>query len=168
MTTSHGAGAGYGARFAQQRANASAALSRNARPTPELTWHAIDHYLGLKHSPEQIAGLIDISQEAINRHIYRDKKAGGCLHLSLRCQKPYRKRCSATGRKRRGRIANPRPVDKRTAPIGKRAPVGHWEFDAIVGSGYAGNSDILAIPSPFRNSSSNPGRSSQCRQLSCL
>jgi IS30 family transposase len=124
--------------------------------------------LGLEHSPEQIAGLIDIRQEAINRHIYRGNKAGGCLHLFLRCQKPYRKRCSATGRKRRGRIANQRPVDKRTAPIEKRAPVGHWEFDAIVGPGHAGNSGILAIPSSFRNASSKPGRYSQCRQLSCL
>ena len=80
------------ARFAQQRANASAARSRNARPTPEQTWHAVKHYLALDHSPEQIAGLIDISHETIYRHIYRhiyrDKKAHGCLHLHLRCQKP--------------------------------------------------------------------------------
>ena len=36
----NGGGAGKDSRFAQQRANASASRSRNARPTPEQTWHA--------------------------------------------------------------------------------------------------------------------------------
>lgn len=129
----NGGGAGYDARFAHQRANASAGRSRNARLTPEQTWHAVEHYLRLEHSPEQIAGLIDISHETIYRHVYRDKKAGGCLHLSLRCQKSYRKRCSASNRRRRGRIANQRPIDERPAHIEQRAQVGHWEFDSIVG-----------------------------------
>ena len=44
-------------RFAQQRANASAARSRKARITPEHSWYAVEHYLSLEHSPEQIAGL---------------------------------------------------------------------------------------------------------------
>ena len=69
----------------------------------------------------------------IYRHVYRDKKAGGCLHLSLRCQKSYRKRCSASNRRCRGRIANQRPIDERPAHIEQRAQVGHWEFDSIVG-----------------------------------
>ena len=130
-------GAGYDAQFAQQRANASAARSRNARATPEQTWHAVKHYLALEHSPEQIAGLIDISHETIYRHIYRDKKANGCLHLHLRCQKPYRKRCNGSNRNRRGQIANQRRLDERPAHIEARAQVGHWEFDSIVGPGHA-------------------------------
>ena len=133
----NGGGAGYDARFAQQRAVARATGSRNARTTPEQTWHEVEHYLRLEHSPEQIAGLVDISHEAIYRHVYRDKKAGGCLYLHLRCQKPYRKRCTGSGRKRRGRIVNPRPIDERPAHIEERAQVGHWEFDSIVGPNHA-------------------------------
>ena len=81
-------GAGYDARFAQQRASKRAARSRNARLTPEKTWLNVEHYLRLEHSPEQIAGLLSISHETIYRYIYCDKKTNGCLHLHLRCQKP--------------------------------------------------------------------------------
>jgi transposase, IS30 family len=129
----NGGGAGYDADFAQQRASQRGLRSRNARLIPEQTWHAVEHYLGLEHSPEQIAGLIDISHETIYRHIYRDLKAGGCLHLSLRCQKLHKKRCSGSNRNRRGHIANQRRIAERPAHIEERAQVGHWEFDTIVG-----------------------------------
>ena len=98
----NGGGAGYDAKFAQQRADKRALCSRNARATPEKTWHAVERFLRLEHSPEQIAGLIDISHETIYLHIYGDMQAGGCLHLSLHCQKPYKKRCSRSNRNRRG------------------------------------------------------------------
>lgn len=129
----NGGGAGYDAKFAQQRADKRALCSRNARATTGKTWHAVEHYLGLEHSPEQIAGLIDISHETIYLHIYRDKQAGGCLHLSLRSQKPYKKRCSGSNRCRRGHIPNQRRIAERPAHIEDRAQVGHWEFDTIVG-----------------------------------
>lgn len=130
-------GAGYDARFAQQRANARALRSRNGAVTPVATWHSVDHYLRLEHSPEQIAGLLCISHETIYRYVYRDKKAHGCLHLHLRCQKPYRKRCSGSNRNRRGHIANQRRIDERPAHVEQRAQVGHWEFDSIVGPAHA-------------------------------
>ena len=130
-------GAGYDAKFAQQRAGKRAERSRNARLTPEQTWHSVAHHLCLEHSPEQIAGLLCISHESVYRYIYRDKKAGGCLHLHLRCQKPYRKRCSGSNRARRGQIANQRRIDQRPAHVDSRAQVGHWEFDSIVGPNHA-------------------------------
>ena len=130
-------GAGYDAKFAQQRASRRAARSRNAAVTAEKMWHSVDHYLRLEHSPEQIAGLLDISHETVYRYIYRDKKTGGCLHLHLRCQKPYRKRCSGSNRARRGQIANQRRIDERPAHVDSRAQVGHWEFDSIVGPHHA-------------------------------
>ena len=72
-------------------------------------------------SPEQIADKLDISHETIYRYIYRyiyrDKKAGGCWHWYLRCQKPYRKRCSGSNRNRRGFIDNQMRIDGRPAHI---------------------------------------------------
>ena len=88
-------------------------------------------------SPEQIAGLLNISHETIYRYIYRDKKANGCLHLHLRCQKPYRKRCTGSNRARRGQIPNQRRIGERPAHIEDRAQVGHGEFDSIVGPSHA-------------------------------
>jgi transposase, IS30 family len=129
----NGGGAGYDARFAQQRADKRALNSRNATTIEDATWHGVDHYLMLEHSPVQIADKLALSHEAIYHYIYRDKKAGGCLHLSLRCQKPYRKRCSGSNRDRRGRIPNQRRIAERPAHIEDRAQVGHWEFDTIVG-----------------------------------
>ena len=111
--------------------------SRSARVTPGKMWCSVDHYLRLERSPEQIAGLLSISHETIYRYIYRDKKANGCLHLHLRCQKPYRKRCSGSNRARRGQIPNQRRIDERPAHIEDRAQVGHWEFDAIAGPSHA-------------------------------
>ncbi len=126
-------GASYEAKFAQQRASRRAVRSRNARTIEPATWQAVDHYVLLAHSPEQIADKLAISHETIYRHIYRDKKSGGCLHLFLRCQKTYRKRCGGSNLNRRGHIPNQRRIDERAAHVEDRAQVGHWEFDTIVG-----------------------------------
>lgn len=133
----NGGGAGYDARFAQQRASRRAQRSRNASTLDEGIWYGVDHYLLLEHSPVQIADKLALSHEAIYRHIYRNKKAGGCLHLFLRCQKPYRKRCSGSNRNRRGHIPNQRRIDERPLHIEHRAQVGHWEFDTIVGPNHS-------------------------------
>lgn len=133
----NGGGAGYDAKFAQQRASRRALRSRNASTLDEGIWHGVDHYLLLEHSPVQIADKLALSHEAIYRYIYRNKKAGGCLHLFLRCQKPYRKRCSGSNRNRRGHIPNQRRIDERPLHIEHRAQVGHWEFDTIVGPNHS-------------------------------
>lgn len=129
---SRNAGAtGYSARFAQQRADIRAKRSRNAKTISPKVWQAVDHYLLLDHSPEQITARLDISHEAIYQYTYRDKRHGGQLWLHLRCQKRYSKRCG--GRDRRGHIPNRRPIDERAAHIEQRAQVGHWEADTVVG-----------------------------------
>ena len=134
-------GSGYDAKFAQQRADIRAKCSRNARTLSAGDWQAVDHYLLLDHSPEQIAALLVISHESIYRYIYRDKRHGGQLWLHLRCQKRYRKRCG--GRDRRGHIPNQRRIDERPAHIERRAQVGHWEADTVVGPHHA--SALLSI-----------------------
>ena len=126
-------GAGYDAHFAQQRTCRRATRSRNAITIAQVTWHRVEHYLLFDQSPEQISDKLDISHETIYRYIYRDKKAGGCWHWYLRCQKPYRKRCSGSNRNRRGFIANQVRIDKRPAHVEDRAQIGHWEFDTVVG-----------------------------------
>ena len=131
--TKNGGGAGYDAQFAQQRASRRCARSRNGLTITQTIWHRVEHYLLFDQSPEQIADKLDISHETIYRYIYRDKKAGGCWHWYLRCQKPYRKRCSGSNRNRRGFIANQVRIDERPAHIEDRARIGHWGFDTVVG-----------------------------------
>ncbi len=133
----NGGGAGYEARFAQQRADKRALNSRNAATIEDATWHGVEQYLMIEHSPEQIADKLALSHESIYRYIYRNKKAGGCLHLFLRVHKPYRKRCSGSNRTRRGHTPNQRRIAERPAYIEDRAQVGHWEFDTIVGPNQA-------------------------------
>jgi len=61
---------------------------RNTRFTP-ADWARVDAWLGEDWSPEQIAGwcarfrLLAISHETIYRHIWRDKRRGGTLHVHL-------------------------------------------------------------------------------------
>jgi transposase, IS30 family len=117
--------------FVQQRICSCATRSRNAITITQMTWHRVEHYFLFDQSPEQISDKLDISHESIYRYIYRDKKAGGCWHRYLRCQKPYRKRCS--GSNRRGFIANQVRIDERPAHIEDRAQIGHCEFDTVVG-----------------------------------
>lgn len=132
---------GYSARFAQQRADIRSKASRNARLIDEKTWQAVRHYLLEDFSPEQIADSQPVSHEAIYQYIYRDKDQKGQLWLHLRCQKRYRKRCG--GRDRRGQIPNQRRIDERAAHIERRAQVGHWEADTVVGPHHA--SALLSI-----------------------
>jgi transposase, IS30 family len=124
-------GAGYEAKYAQQRKLLRARQSRNAKAIDPKTWLKVAHLITQDYSPEQTADCINASHEAIYQHIYRDKRAGGYLWLHLRCQKRYRKR--AGGRDRRGTIPNQRSIELRPKHIEHRAQVGHWEADTIVG-----------------------------------
>jgi transposase, IS30 family len=134
-------GAGYDAKYAQQRKQLRAANSRNARTIGAQTWLKIAHCISQELSPEQTADCTNASHEAIYQYVYRDKRAGGYLWLHLRCQKRYRKR--AGGRDRRGTIPNQRSIDLRPLHIENRAQVGHWEADTIVGPHHG--SAILSI-----------------------
>ena len=91
-------------------------------------------------SPEKIAGRLglegrlQISHETIYRHIWMDKRRGGCLHRRLRgATKQRRKRYRSYDS--RGRLAGKRPIEDRPATADNRSRVGHWEADTMLGDG---------------------------------
>jgi transposase, IS30 family len=128
-------GRGYRPQQAQHLADERAAGSRNAAQMSDECWQLVQQCLHQQWSPEQIAAHVDASHESIYQHIYADKAAGGDLHMHLRSQKKRRKR-HACGRDRRGQIPNRRPIIERPAHIDKRAQVGHWEGDTMIGKGH--------------------------------
>jgi IS30 family transposase len=75
-----------------------------------------------------------VSHEAIYQHIYADKRAGGILHRTLRCQKLRRKRYG--GRERRGTIPNQVSIDQCPAIANDRLRFGDWEGDLVIGAGH--------------------------------
>ena len=98
----------------------------------------VNELLREQWSPEQVAGYLRrqgelaISHETIYRHIWRDWKKVGTLHLHLQgarknCRKRYRRR------DHRGRLAGKRMIGERPAWIEKRRRVGHREIDTMMG-----------------------------------
>ena len=67
----------------------------------------------------------------------RLQRAGGDLHTHLRCQKKRRKRYNS-GRDRRGQIPNKTPISERPTVVEKRARLGDWEGDLVIGHGHSG------------------------------
>jgi len=114
--------------------------SNNSRRVAAKTWHFVEAKLVALWSPEQISGYlavngqVTISHECIYQHIYADKRAGGDLHLTLRCQKIKKKRYG--GRERRGTIANQVSIDARPSVVEKRARYGDWEGDTVIGANH--------------------------------
>ena len=79
---------------------------------------------------------ISVSHEWIYQYIYADKQAGGDLHKHLRCQKKRRKRVGDYDR--RGKIPNQTSIEERPELVEKRARIGDWEADTIIGAGKQG------------------------------
>jgi IS30 family transposase len=100
-------------------------------------------------SPEQAAnrleleGELQISHEAIYRHVYADKRDGGDLYQHLRSQKPRRKRY-ASGQERRGMIKNRVSIDERPEIVAKKIRIGDWEGDTVIGKNHKGGLVTLA------------------------
>lgn len=103
------------------------------------TWAVVEAKLVETWSPEQISGYLKangkptVSHESIYQHIYADKRAGGTLHRTLRCQKVRKKRYG--GRERRGTIPNQVSIDLRPAIVAERSRFGDWEADLVIGAG---------------------------------
>ncbi len=91
------------------------------------TWELVESKLKEAWSPQQISGYLLVNQQPGVSHesIYADKRKGGKLHLTLRCQKERKKR--HTGRARRA------PFPTRSRLI--RARFGDWEADLVIGAG---------------------------------
>ena len=112
---------------------------RNRRLTVQ-DWDQVELLLMDDWSPEKIAGRLglegrlQISHETIYRHIWMDKRRGGCLHRRLRgATKQRRKRYRSYDS--RGRLAGKRPIEDRPATADNRSRVGHWEADTMLGDG---------------------------------
>ena len=122
------------------RAHESAAARRRAAHRPrisEQTWAVVESLLRRQWSPEQIAGRLKlerreaVSHERIYQHVRADKRAGGTLHLHLRCRRERRKRYGQHSR--RGQIAGRVGIEQRPGVVAAKRRVGDWEADTIVG-----------------------------------
>jgi len=130
----------------------SRALQRKAGKRPRRTVITEDLAariivkLDCKHSPEQISGAlardgIKVSMKTIYTHLYRDKLAGGLLHLNLRIngRRRYRHRNKAN----RQKIPNRRDISERPSIVNERCRYGDWEADLIEGA--KGSGYILSL-----------------------
>jgi IS30 family transposase len=103
------------------------------------TWTLVEKLIREDWSPEQISNRlredhdICISHEWIYQHILADKRAGGDLHLHLRCQKARRKRYGSYDR--RGKLPERPSIEERPEIVEKRQRLGDWEVDTILGKG---------------------------------
>ena len=131
--------------YRPQQAHGRALARQGTKHQPRLglaIWRQVDSLLRQTWSPEQIHGRLQqeqgqtISHEWIYQHIYEDKRTGGHLYRSLRCQKKRRKRYGTYSR--RGRIANQVSIDERPAVVTTRDRIGDWEGDTVIGKGHGG------------------------------
>jgi len=139
-------GRGYRPGRAQELAEARQRAAHRPRISA-ATWALIDSLLRRDWSPEQIAGRLKlerralVSHERIYQHVYADKRAGGTLHLCLRCQRQRRKRYGKHSR--RGQIAGRVGIEQRPRVVDAKRRVGDWEADTIVGR--RGRGAILSL-----------------------
>lgn len=109
--------------------------------TPQLVL-TVEEKLKLQWSPEQISGRlkiegINISHEAIYKHIRKDKRNGGSLYKQLRHHgKKYNHRSKGTAG--RGCIPNRVDIDQRPPIVEEKIRVGDWELDTIIGADHDG------------------------------
>lgn len=88
------------------------------------------------------AEKFSISHETIYRHVWRDLRQGGTLHLHLRCaRKQCRKRYGRYDS--RGRLAGKRRIGERPVPVEKRQRIGPWEIDTMMGQSLGESSDCI-------------------------
>ena len=126
---------GYRPRQAQMLADERSIGSRNAACISPVIWAQALELLMVQHSPEQIAGCLPISHEAVYQRVYDD--CTGQLKQHLRCQKKRNKRY-VSGANRRGQIPNRRGIEERSAAVETRNRIGHWEADTVIGAAHKG------------------------------
>ncbi|MGB7650609.1 MAG: IS30 family transposase [Gallionella sp.] len=121
----------------------------NGKRFSAADWHVVDSLIRTDLSPEQVSnrlryeGGVSICHETIYQHIYADKRLGGELHLTLRSQKPRRKRYGS-GQERRGMIRNRVSIDARPDIVATRSRIGDWEGDTVIGQNHQGGLVTLA------------------------
>ena len=113
----------------------------NGRRVDPAVWPLVEEKIREDWSPEHISGRLEadgigrVSHDTIYQHIYADKREGGDLHTHLRCRKKRRKRYGS-GRSKRGEIHNRVGIEHRPAIVDRKARVGDWEGDLIIGKGH--------------------------------
>jgi len=126
--------------YRPKQADELASERKQQRGTPRITaaqWTQVENLLRQEWSPEQIAGRLAlerhprISHERIYQYVYAEKAAGGTLYRHLRCQKQRRKRYGSYSR--RGHIPNRVTIDARPPVVERKARLGDWEADTIIG-----------------------------------
>ena len=121
----------------------------NGKQFSSECWAEVERLIREDLSPAQAAnrleleGELQISHEAIYRHVYADKRDGGDLYQHLRSQKPRRKRY-ASGQERRGMIKNRVSIDERPEIVAKKIRIGDWEGDTVIGKNHKGGLVTLA------------------------
>jgi IS30 family transposase len=84
---------GYRKKQAHSLAQSRKLACLNGPRVDAKTWAVVDSKLNETWSPQQISGYLlvnkqpGVSHESIYQRIYADKRKGGTLHLTLRCQK---------------------------------------------------------------------------------
>jgi transposase, IS30 family len=126
---------GYRPRQAQNLSDERSQTSRNTTQINVQILLQVRSLLSLQLSPKQIASKLSISYETIYQKVFADKAMGGHLWRSLRCQKQKRKRY-AGGCDRRGQIPDRRSITHRPESIERRAQIGHWEGDTVIGAAH--------------------------------
>ena len=115
--------------------------------TPEIK-EQIFALLREDYSPEQITGFMrknnkeTLSPETIYSLVWKDKKAGGDLHLHLR-RKGRRYRNRGSSKDSRGLIVGRVGIEKRPKEAETRTVFGHLEVDTIIGKNHKGAIIIL-------------------------
>ena len=131
-------GKSYRPKQAQEMAKARLKQGRGGRKVYSRALRRCRQLLRTGYSPAQATGRAQkegyaaISHEWLYGFIYADKANGGTLWQSLRCRKQRRKRY-ATNQRRRLRIPNRIGIEERCPRVEKRATVGHWEGDTVMG-----------------------------------
>ena len=134
-----------GYRFKQAEAKAQARQAIRSRPrklTAPLRRKIEAKLRQMRWSPEQISGWpfeqgIKLSHERIYQMIWQDKRDGGNLWRSLRRRgKRYNKRAGKNAG--RGLIPNRIDISDRPAIVARKARLGDWEGDTVVGAGHKG------------------------------
>ena len=136
---------GYRPKQAHEFSQARMRACENGPRVTVETWAMVDAKLGETWSPEQVCGYLKVngqstvSHESIYQRIYADKRAGGTLHRTLRCQKTRRKRYG--DRERRGTIPTTRSPSICALPswpsvaasvTGRRTGIGAGQKQALV------------------------------------
>lgn len=134
---------GYRPKQAQHKANLRRKNSRKNSRFTEAVKQQVEFYIKQDWSPEQISGYlalaedIHISHETIYQYIWTDKRNGGSLYKHLRwSHKKRRKRYG--NRDRRGQIKDRVSIDERPPVVEKKARIGDWEVDTIIGKNHQG------------------------------